>query len=601
VTEHHFDPAAANQAGDPLPGDPVPDLDAVVVGAGFAGLYALHRLRAMGLSVRVFEQAEDVGGTWYWNRYPGARCDVESIDYSFSFSEELQQEWSWTERYATQPEILRYLNHVADRFGLRPDITFGTRVVAAVYDEPSARWVIETDRGHRVTARHAIMAVGNLSVGRIPEFPGRESFRGRAYHTGTWPKEGVDLTGLRVGVIGTGSSGIQVIPLIAQQAAHLTVFQRTAHYTIPAQHHRLDPGWLAEFKRLYPDYRRRMRVSRGGLSRDYSERRALETPPEQRRRTYEARWGFGGAEILGSFADLLTDEQANQTVAEFVAGKIREIVRDPEVAGQLIPRGYPFGAKRLCVDTGYYETYNRDNVRLVDVTENPIEAVTPAGIRTSAGEHELDAIVFATGFDAMTGALLAMDVRGRGGLGLRQAWEAGPQTYLGVGVAGFPNMFIITGPGSPSVLSNVVLSIEQHVEWVCDFIEHLRKHDLDWAEPRLEAQRGWVAHVNDVAGRTLFTVGNSWYLGANVPGKPRVFMPYIGGVGRYRAICDQVAAAGYAGFDLGSVGQAPEPEDRQAPEPEDGQAPARDAAPVLQRVLTATEAAAVADAEGAWG
>ena len=582
MTEHHFGHDAANRAG----GSP-PDMDAVVVGAGFAGLYALHRLRGLGLSVRVFERGEDVGGTWYWNRYPGARCDVESLDYSFSFSDELQQEWSWTERYATQPEILRYLNHVADRFGLRPDITFGARVVSAVYHEPSARWVIETDRGHHVTARHCIMAVGNLSVGRIPEFPGLDSFRGQTYHTGDWPKDGVDFTGLRVGVIGTGSSGIQAIPMIAQQAARLTVFQRTAHYTIPAQHHRLDPDWLAAFKQQYADYRRRMRVSRGGLSRDYSERRALETPPPQRQNAYEARWTFGGAEILGSFADLLTDEQANSTVAEFVAGKIRQIVRDPEVAGRLIPRGYPFGAKRLCVDTGYYDTYNRANVTLVDVTATPIEAVTPAGIRTSAGEHELDAIVFATGFDAMTGALLAMDVRGRGGLTLQQAWEAGPSTYLGVCVAGFPNLFIITGPGSPSVLSNVVLSIEQHVEWVSDLIEHLRKHDLDWAEARREVQDEWVAHVNDVANRTLFPVGNSWYLGANVPGKPRVFMPYIGGVGRYRAICDRVAADGYSGFELGHAG------------PE--RAPAPGAAPGLQQVLSATDAAALADAEGAWG
>jgi cyclohexanone monooxygenase len=570
-----------------------------VVGAGFAGLYALHRLRAMGLSVRVFEQGEDVGGTWYWNRYPGARCDVESIDYSYSFSDELQREWSWSERYATQPEILRYLNHVADRFDLRPGITFGTRVVSAVYDEPSARWLIETDRGHRVSARYCVMGVGNLSVGRIPEFPGRESFRGQAYHTGSWPKDGVDFTGLRVGVIGTGSSGIQIIPLIARRAAHLTVFQRTPHFTIPARNAPLDPDWLADFKPRYADYRRRMRVSRGGLSRDFSDRRALETTPAQRRQVYEARWNFGGAEILGAFADLLTDTAANDTVADFVRGKIRETVRDPQVAGRLLPRGYPFGAKRLCVDTSYYDTYNRDNVTLADVRSDPIEAITPAGIRTSAAEYELDAIVFATGFDAMTGALLAMDIRGRGGLTLRRKWEAGPRTYLGVCVAGFPNLFIVTGPGSPSVLSNVVLSIEQHVEWISDFVGYLRKHDLDWAEPRGEAEAGWVAHVNEVANRSLFPVGNSWYLGANVPGKPRVFMPYIGGVGRYRAICDLVATEGYAGFDLGAAGHEPEP--GQAPEPGQPAAPASDAATVLQQVLRGTEAAAVPDAEGAWG
>jgi cyclohexanone monooxygenase len=548
------------------------DVDAVVIGAGFAGLYALHRLHGLGLSARVFEQAPDVGGTWYWNRYPGARCDVESIDYSFSFSPELQQEWSWTERYATQPEILRYLNHVADRFDLRSGITFGTKVISAVYDEPSAQWLIQTDRGDRVTARYCITAVGCLSVGRIPDFPGLESFGGQAYHTGSWPRDGVDLTGLRVGVIGTGSSGIQVIPQLARQAARLTVFQRTPHYTIPAQHHPLDPDWLAEFKHEYADYRQRMRVSRGGVSRDYSERRALDTPPEQRRRVYQARWDFGGAEILGSFADLLTDTEANQTVADFVHGKIREIVRDPEVAQRLQPRGYPFGAKRLCVDTDYYDTYNQEHVTLVDVTAAPIEAITPAGIRTSDAKYELDAIVFATGFDAMTGALLAMDIRGRGGQTLRQAWQAGPRTYLGLSVAGFPNLFIVTGPGSPSVLSNVVLSIEQHVEWITDFAAYLRKHDIDWAEPRTQVQDAWVAHVNDVASQTLFPVGNSWYLGANVPGKPRVFMPYIGGVGRYRAICDQVAAAGYTGFDLGAAGQGTDP-----------------------------ELPAVADAEAAWG
>ena len=560
---------------------PSDSVDVVVVGAGFAGLYALYRLRGTGLSARAFEQAEDVGGTWYWNRYPGARCDVESIDYSYSFSEELQQEWSWSERYASQPEILRYLNHVADRFDLRPAITFGTRVVSAVYDEPSARWVIRTDRGHRVTARYAIMAAGCLSVGRIPDFPGLGSFGGQTYHTGRWPRDGVDFSGLRVGVIGTGSSGIQVIPLIAQQAARLTVFQRTAHFTIPARNVPLEPQWLAQFKPQYADYRRRMRISRGGLSRDYSERRALEATPAQRRLAYQAKWDFGGAEILGSFADLLTDPRANQTVADFVHGKIREIVRDPEVAERLLPRGYPFGAKRLCADTSYYETYNQEHVTLVDVSATPIEAITPAGIRTSAAEYELDAIVFATGFDAMTGALLAMDIRGRGGQTLRQAWAAGPRTYLGLSVAGFPNLFIVTGPGSPSVLSNVVLSIEQHVEWITDFLAYLRKHDIDWAEPRTQNQDAWVAHVNEVANRTLFPVGNSWYLGANVPGKPRVFMPYIGGVGRYRAICDQVAAAGYAGFDLGTAG--------------------RDLAPDLPGILSATETAAVSDAEGAWG
>jgi cyclohexanone monooxygenase len=528
-----------------------PDVDVIVVGAGFAGLYMVYRLREMGYTMRAFEVAEDVGGTWYWNRYPGARCDVESIDYSFSFSEDLQREWVWSERYAPQPEILRYLNHVADRFELRPNITFKTKVTSARYDEQSKIWHIDTDRDEQVSARFFVMATGCLSVGQIPDFPGLESFEGATYHTGSWPHEGVDFTGKRVGVVGTGSSGIQAIPMIAEQAAHLTVFQRTPHYTIPARNHPLDPDWQAEFKQRYAEYRRRMRLSRGGLSRDYSERRALDTNPGERTNAYQSRWNFGGAEILGSFADILIDINANATAAEFVNGKIREIVHDPDVAEKLVPTSYPFGAKRLCADTNYYATYNRENVSLVDVSTTPIEKITPSGVRTSTDEYELDAIVFATGFDAMTGALLAIDIRGRDGLTLREKWAAGPRTYLGLSIVGFPNMFVITGPGSPSVLSNVVLSIEQHVEWISDFVQYLRKNDIDWAEPTADAETEWVEHVNEVANQTLFPIGNSWYLGANVPGKPRVFMPYVGGSGRYRQICDGVAANDYAGFDRG--------------------------------------------------
>lgn len=527
-------------------------LEAVVVGAGFAGLYMLYRLREMGLRVRTFEIGEDVGGTWYWNKYPGARCDVESIDYSYSFSDDLQREWVWTERFPAQPEILRYLNHVADRFDLRRDITFQTRVVSARYDEASANWQIITDRGEGVNARFFVMASGCLSVGRIPDFPGLDSFRGNAYHTGSWPKDPVDFTGQRVGVIGTGSSGVQAIPLIAEQAAHTTVFQRTPHFTVPAGNHPLSQEWLQQFvQRHYPDYRRRMRVSPGGMSRDYGDKRALEVNPEERRRTYEGRWNYGGADFLGAFADLISDPEANETAAEFVREKIRETVHDPAVAELLTPRGYPFGAKRLCVDTNYYQTYNRDDVTLVDVKSAPIERITPNGIRTADAEYQLDTIVFATGYDALTGALLAVDIRGRDGVNLRDKWSAGPLTYLGVSVVGFPNMFIVAGPGSPSVLSNMVMSIEQHVEWISDFIQYVRKHEFDWAEANPEAEQGWVAHVNNAADKTLYPVANSWYVGANVPGKPRVFMPYVGGVGRYRKICEQVAADDYAGFSRG--------------------------------------------------
>jgi cyclohexanone monooxygenase len=525
-------------------------LDAVVVGAGFAGLYMLHRLRGLGLSAHVFEAGDGVGGTWYWNRYPGARCDVESMDYSYSFSDDLQQEWRWTERYAAQPEILKYINHVADRFDLRRDITLSTRVTSAVFDEAAGRWHVETDQGHRVSARFCIMATGCLSDAQVPDIKGRETFAGPWYHTGKWPHGGVDFSGQRVAVIGTGSSAIQSIPIIARQAAHLFVFQRTPNYSMPAHNAPLDREYEQRVKAAYADFRRQARESRVGFVVERSGDSALAVEPDERHREYEKRWQRGGLGFSAAYSDLLTDKKANDTAAEFFRDKIRAIVRDPAAAAALTPTDYPLGTKRLCVDTDYYATFNRANVTLVDLRKTPIEAITPRGVRTQAAEYVADSHVFATGFDAMTGALLKIDIRGRGGVPLREKWAAGPRTYLGLAVAGFPNLFMITGPGSPSVLSNMIVSIEQHVDWIADCLVHLRGQQRQRIEATVEAEEAWVQHVNEVGHMTLYPLAKSWYMGANVPGKPRIFMPYIGGVGVYRQKCDEVAAAGYTGFTL---------------------------------------------------
>jgi cyclohexanone monooxygenase len=525
-------------------------LDAVVVGAGFAGLYMLHRLRGLGLSAQVFEAGDGVGGTWYWNRYPGARCDVESMDYSYSFSDELQQQWQWTERYAAQPEILKYINHVADRFDLRRDIKLSTRVTSAVFDEATSRWTVETDQGDRVSARFCVMATGCLSDAQVPDIKGRETFAGPWYHTGRWPHGGVDFTGQRVAVIGTGSSAIQSIPIIARQAAHLFVFQRTPNYSMPAQNALLDPEYERRVKAAYADFRRQARESRVGFVVERSGDSALAVAPDEREREYEKRWQRGGLGFSAAYTDILTNKDANDTAAEFFRDKIRAIVRDPAVAAALTPTDYPLGTKRLCVDTDYYATFNRDNVTLIDLRKTPLEAITPRGVRTGAAEYVVDSLVFATGFDAMTGALLKIDIRGRGGVSLRQKWAAGPRTYLGLAVAGFPNLFTITGPGSPSVLSNMIVSIEQHVDWIADCLVCLRAQNRERIEATAEAEEAWVAHVNEVGHMTLYPLAKSWYMGANVPGKPRIFMPYIGGVGVYRQKCDEVAAAGYAGFTL---------------------------------------------------
>jgi cyclohexanone monooxygenase len=526
------------------------DYDVVVVGAGFAGMYMLHRARGIGLSARVLEAGSGVGGTWYWNRYPGARCDVESMEYSYQFSDELQQEWEWTERYATQPEILDYANHVADRFDLRSDIQFDTRVKEATYDDTTGRWSIRTDCGDEVTAQFLIMATGCLSSANIPDFPGRDTFEGATYHTGQWPHEGVDFTGERVGVIGTGSSAIQSIPIIARQASELVVFQRTASYSVPAGNGPLDEGERRAIKADYAAFRARNSTmpTAIGSRLPIAETSALQATPEERDRTYEERWEHGGLPFLGAYIDLLFDPDANDTAAEFVRGKIREIVKDPAIAERLSPKTV-IGCKRLCVDTGYFETFNRPNVELVDVSETPIEEITPHGLRVGDRDFDLDCIVFATGFDAMTGALLKIDIRGCGGRTLQDAWVAGPRTYLGLGTVGFPNLFTISGPGSPSVLTNMIVSIEQHVNWITECIEYLRENGRHRIEATVEAQDAWVAHVNAVADFTLFPSCNSWYLGANVPGKPRVFMPLLG-FPMYVDKCNEVASKGYEGFVL---------------------------------------------------
>jgi len=537
-------------------------LDVLIVGAGFAGLYLLHRMRQAGLSAHLYEAADGVGGTWYWNRYPGARCDVESMQYSFGWDEELQQGWKWSERFAGQAEILQYANHIADHYDLRRDITFSTRIEASAFDEATGSWNARTERGEAIAARYVVMATGCLSTARIPDFPGLKDFKGRTFHTGWWPHEPIDFTGRRVAVIGTGSSAIQSIPVIAEQAAHLTVFQRTPNFSIPTRNMAMDDEYEQSWKTGYAQKRRDARRTRTGILNRQSTQLAMETPPEEREQVYEARWKTGGTSFMGSFADLITVQEANDSAADFVRAKIRDMVKDPKVAELLCPTNHPIGTKRICVDSHYFETYNCDHVTLVDVKNAPITHLTETGLAWGDGAFaEFDDIVFATGFDAMTGTLTRIDIKGRGGQTLKDKWEGGPLTYLGLMTAGFPNLFMITGPGSPSVLSNMMVSIEQHVEWITDCLVHLKSHGMATIEAGPDTEADWVVHVNQVAYKTLYPQANSWYMGANIPGKPRVFMPYIGGVDAYCDKCDDVAAKGYEGFRIGQpakVAQAAE-------------------------------------------
>ncbi|MBS0558502.1 MAG: NAD(P)/FAD-dependent oxidoreductase [Proteobacteria bacterium] len=526
--------------------------DAVIVGAGFSGLYQLHCLRnRLGLSAVVLEMADGVGGTWYWNRYPGARCDSESHSYCYGFSKELLEEWEWSERYPDHAEIRRYLNHVADRFDLKRDIRFNTRVVSARYDDAANLWHVATASGETFTATYLITAVGCLSSANVPNIPGLADFKGRWYHTGEWPHEGVDFTGKRVGQIGTGSTGIQAAPVIAEQAAHLTVFQRTANYSVPARNAPLTREFVDYVKRNHPEIRETMLGTPNGHPFVIENRSVFDVSEEERLALYEEAWEKGGLQFRATFRDLTTSKAANDTAAEFLKNKIRQIVKDPAKAAILSDIDHPYAAKRPPIDTDYFETFNRDNVSLVDLRKTPIERITERGIKTTDAEYELDIIVFATGFDAMTGPLFRLGITGRDGLALRDAWQAGPETYLGLGVPGFPNMFTITGPGSPSVLCNMPVAIEQHVDWITDCIAHMRANGIACIEAERPAALQWSDEVDRAANATLLPLaGHSWYLGANVPGKPRRFMPYAGGMAHYRQLCADVAAKGYPGFVL---------------------------------------------------
>jgi len=531
------------------------DFDAVVIGAGFSGIHALKSLRdKLGLNVRVYEAGATVGGTWYWNRYPGARCDSDAYIYCFTWDKQLLQEWDWSERYPEQPEILRYLEHVAQRHGLKRDMQFNTRVTGAEFDEDANLWRVRTDDGKSVTAQYLIAAVGSLSTTNMPQFEGLDRFRGKWYHTSRFPHAGVDFTNKRVGVVGTGATAVQAIAEIAQQAKQLVVFQRTANYCVPARNGRVDPEVTAARKADYDGVVRRTRESFFGQEHYFIPKSVLEATPEEREREFDRMWDQGGfAFWLANYQDMFFSQEANDLCADYLKRKIRRTVKDPAVAERLIPKGYAYGTKRQPLDTNYYETFNKDNVLLVDAgIDGAIEAVTENGIRAGGREYELDIIVFATGFDAMTGPLKALNLKGRDGRTLDEQWADGPHTYLGISVAGFPNLFTITGPQSPSVLSNMPVSIEQHVEWVTDCIDTMRQAGKTVIEATPEAQEQWVAHVNEVVGATLMTGANSWYMSANIPGKARAFLPYLGpeGVGGYRKKCDEVAAKGYEGFEL---------------------------------------------------
>ncbi len=532
------------------------DLDAIVIGAGFAGLYQLHRLRDdLDLDVKVLEMGDGVGGTWYWNRYPGARCDSESHGYAYFFSRELHEAWQWSERYPGHAEIRDYLNFVADRLDLKKDIRFGRKVTGCRWD--GARWVVTTDGGEVYRAPWLITAVGCLSSANVPDIPGLDSFQGQWVHTGQWPHEGVDFTDKRVGQIGTGSTGIQAAPVIAETAGHLTVFQRTANYSVPARNGPWDTEYAQWVRDHYDEIKAMVHSPPNAHPFRISPNKAMEVSDRERREMYESAWEKGGLRFRAVFHDLLLSKTSNNTAAEFIKSKIRQIVDDPETARMLSDIDHPYAAKRPPIDTNYFETFNRDNVALVDVRADPVAEITPTGLRLESGaEHALDVIVFATGFDAMTGPLLRLGIEGPEAT-LSDYWGQGPISYLGLAMPGFPNLFTVTGPGSPSVLANMPVPIEQHVDWITDAIAHARSKGITTIEAEEDAAQGWVDHVREAAFATLLPeAGHSWYWGANVPGKPRVFMPYAGGMVRYREVCDRAAHEGYAGFRLGQAGPA---------------------------------------------
>ncbi len=532
----------------------LPEVDAVVVGAGFSGLYMLHRLREFGFSTRMFEAADGVGGTWYWNRYPGARCDSESHYYCYSFSEEIRKEWQWSCRYPAQPEILGYLNFVADRLDLKKDIDFNTRLTAGRYDEATHRWIVETDQGETVSARFLITGVGNTSTPAAPNLPGIERFAGRTYHTALWPHEKVDFTGQRVGLIGTGSSGIQSIPMIAEQAAHLTVFQRTANYSVPARNHDLTDDMRCALEENYEEMRRLVLASPIGMPFEVPQKSALEVSDEERKATLDSLWEIGSFRFMfTSYYDIILDLKANATVAGYIEAKIRGTVQDPVKADVLCDFNHPAGTKRPPIDTNYYETFNRDNVSIVSIRANPIREATTDGLILQNGDHhQLDAIVFATGFDTVTGTLIKLNLRGKGGQSLAEKWTDGPRAYLGLCSSGFPNLFMITGPGSPGILTNFPGCIEQNVDWITDVIEHMRATNATEVEASEDAELQWVTDIAEAADQTLLPSVDSWYMNANLPGKPRVFTAYFSGMHTYAEICADVAKHDYKGFEIRS-------------------------------------------------
>ena len=529
------------------------EVDVAIIGAGFAGLYSLHKLRdELGLSARVIETGSGPGGTWYWNRYPGARVDIPSMQYSYQFDDDLQQEWEWKEKYAPQAEILEYVNHVVERFDLARDIQYDSRVVSSIYDDKAGKWTLTLENGDELIARYCIMATGCLSAANKPPFEGDDTFRGEVYHTGQWPHDGVDFSGKAVGIIGTGSSAVQSIPVIAEQCRHLTVFQRTPNFSAPAHNAPLDPEYAKAVKADYKAFRQRGQESLVAWDIEMNEKEYGEMSPDELKACLEERWQMGGLFFYGTLADLLTNQAANDVVSEFVREKIRSKVDDAATADLLTPKTM-IGCKRICADTHYFETYNRDNVSLVDISSTPISRITPTGLEAGEQSWDFDVLVYATGFDAMTGSLNRIDIRGRNGLRLKDKWEAGPRTMLGLQTAGFPNMFIIANAGSPSVLTNMITAIEQHVEWIGDAIAHLKASNLNTIEPTTAAEDEWVDHTNEVAGETLLLGCNSWYLGANIPGKARVFMPYLG-YPDYKERCETIAADGYPGFELSAAG-----------------------------------------------
>ncbi len=536
------------------PGRPaVPVYDAIIIGAGMAGMYQLHKLRGLGLSVRVFEAGGGVGGTWYWNRYPGARFDSESYSYGYSFSKEILDEWDWSEHFAAQPETLRYLEFVADKLDLRRDIEFRSRVLSAAYDETANRWEIEIEAGQRARARFLITAVGPLSAPTWPNIPGRESFEGEAYHTGTWPHESIDFEGKRVGVIGTGATGVQVISEIAKAVAQLVVFQRTPNYCAPLGNRAIDEQTMRKIRESYAEIFRRCRETHGGFLHATDPRSALDVSAAEREAFYEKLYAEPGFGIwLGNFRDILIDRRANDTISEFVARKIRERVKDPKVAEKLVPRDHGFGTRRVPLETHYYEVYNRDNVRLVDLRETPIQRITPRGVQTSDAAYELDVLVYATGFDAITGSFDRIDIRGESGAKLREKWEDGPRTYLGIQSAGFPNLLMLVGPHNGATFCNIPRCIEQNVEWVTDLIRYMRDEGYERIVPAQDAEDAWTQHVYETVAATLIPTADSWFMGVNqnLPNKKRTFLAYLGGGPAYRARCDEVAANGYQGFVL---------------------------------------------------